>query len=543
MADGAALTGRERRHLEALRLFVGGRGNDAIPVMKEILAEHPRDVLLMQRLYFLYFWQGRSADMLEITTEVLPALEDDGYALGYHAFALEENRRFDEALPLAERALARNPRDAWAVHAIAHVHYERGDNRRGIESLPPQIHPCDHLGYFRNHLLWHLALLHLAEGDYERGGRLFESVFGRIPITIASDLQDSVALAWRLDLFGHPDPKRWTQLAEAARRWIDMPLLLFHDLHVGMALSAAGRLGGRGGAPRAAARAREEVEERHARRRWWCRCWRASTPSRGATTRRAWPGSSRWTRAWWRWAAATPSARSSTTRSWPRPCAAGCASRRWPSSSAASPSAPTPVTSGNTRARDELGRSRAGDGEPHRRGALSHRDAAGRGGRVMARGALVIRRGTERDVPTILKLIRGLAEYERLAHEMEATAARVRAHGFGRRRYFETIICRRGGKPVGFALYFFTYSTFLARPTLYLEDLFVLPEDRGTGAGKALLRALARIAVRRGCGRLEWAVLDWNRPAIGFYKRLGAKLRRQWILTRLTGTPLRRLAR
>ncbi len=161
----------------------------------------------------------------------------------------------------------------------------------------------------------------------------------------------------------------------------------------------------------------------------------------------------------------------------------------------------------------------------------------------MASRALVIRRGTERDVPTILKLIRGLAEYERLGHEMEATAARVRAHGFGRRRYFETIICRRGGKPVGFALYFFTYSTFLARPTLYLEDLFVLPEERGTGAGKALLRALARIAVRRGCGRLEWAVLDWNRPAIGFYKRLGAKLRRQWILTRLTGAPLRRLAR
>jgi GNAT superfamily N-acetyltransferase len=161
----------------------------------------------------------------------------------------------------------------------------------------------------------------------------------------------------------------------------------------------------------------------------------------------------------------------------------------------------------------------------------------------MARAALVIRRGTERDVPTILKLIRGLAEYERLAHEVEATTARVRAHGFGRRRYFETIICRRGGTPVGFALYFFTYSTFLARPTLYLEDLFVLPEERGTGAGKALLRALARIAVRRGCGRLEWAVLDWNRPAIRFYKRLGAKLRRQWILTRLTGAPLRRLAR
>jgi GNAT superfamily N-acetyltransferase len=161
----------------------------------------------------------------------------------------------------------------------------------------------------------------------------------------------------------------------------------------------------------------------------------------------------------------------------------------------------------------------------------------------MARARLVIRRGTARDVPTILRLIRGLAEYERLAHEVQASAARVRAHGFGRRRYFETLICRRAGRPVGFALYFFTYSTFLARPTLYLEDLFVLPEERGNGAGRALLRALARIAVRRGCGRLEWAVLDWNRPAIGFYKRLGAKLRREWVLTRLTGTPLRRLAR
>jgi GNAT superfamily N-acetyltransferase len=161
----------------------------------------------------------------------------------------------------------------------------------------------------------------------------------------------------------------------------------------------------------------------------------------------------------------------------------------------------------------------------------------------MARSRLVIRPGTRRDVPTILTLIRGLAEYERLAHEVEATRARVRAHGFGARRYFETLICRRGGRPIGFALYFFTYSTFLARPTLYLEDLFVLPEERGGGAGKALLRALARIAVRRGCGRLEWAVLDWNRPAIGFYKRLGARLRKEWILTRLTGTPLRRLAR
>jgi GNAT superfamily N-acetyltransferase len=156
---------------------------------------------------------------------------------------------------------------------------------------------------------------------------------------------------------------------------------------------------------------------------------------------------------------------------------------------------------------------------------------------------LTIRRGTRRDVPTILALIRGLAEYERLLPEMKATAARIRHHGFGRRPYFETLICRRGAHPVGFALYFFTYSTFLGRPSLYLEDLFVLPQERGNGAGKALLRALAKIAVKRRCGRMEWAVLDWNRPAIRFYERLGARLRKEWILTRITGAPLRRLAR
>ena len=121
-------------------------------------------------------------------------------------------------------------------------------------------------------------------------------------------------------------------------------------------------------------------------------------------------------------------------------------------------------------------------------------------------------------MPGILRLIRGLAEYERLSHQVEATAGRLRRHGFGRRRYFETLLCYRGRKLVGFALYVFTYSTFLARPTLYLEDLFVLPDERGNGAGRALLSALAAIAVRKQCGRMEWAVLDWNTPAIKFYE-------------------------
>jgi GNAT superfamily N-acetyltransferase len=161
----------------------------------------------------------------------------------------------------------------------------------------------------------------------------------------------------------------------------------------------------------------------------------------------------------------------------------------------------------------------------------------------MRRPGLRIHRATRRDAPTIVALIRGLAEYERLAHECEATARRIARDGFGRRRYFETLLCRRGGTAVGFALYFFTSSTFMARPTLYLEDLFVLPDERGQGAGRALFAALARIAVGKGCGRMEWAVLDWNTPSIRFYESLGARLRRDWILTRLTGPPLRRLGR
>jgi GNAT superfamily N-acetyltransferase len=159
---------------------------------------------------------------------------------------------------------------------------------------------------------------------------------------------------------------------------------------------------------------------------------------------------------------------------------------------------------------------------------------------TVPRAALTIRPGTSRDAATITAMIRGLADYERLPQQ--TTAGAIRRHGFGRRRHFETLICRLGGRPIGLALYSFTYSTFLARPTLWLEDLFVLPRARGQGAGLALLRALARIAVRRGCGRMEWTVLDWNRPAIRFYRGLDAELKREWILTRLTGEPRRRLA-
>lgn len=154
-----------------------------------------------------------------------------------------------------------------------------------------------------------------------------------------------------------------------------------------------------------------------------------------------------------------------------------------------------------------------------------------------------IRAGTVRDIPTIHAMLRGLAEYERLLDRFHATPASIRRDAFRGRRHFRTLICRHNGTPIGLAVYFFIYSTFMARPMLYVEDIFVLPRHRGMGAGQALLAELARIAVRNRCGRMDWTVLDWNTPAIRFYKRLGAELRRQWILTSLADGPLRRLAR
>ena len=128
------------------------------------------------------------------------------------------------------------------------------------------------------------------------------------------------------------------------------------------------------------------------------------------------------------------------------------------------------------------------------------------------------------DVPLLLTLIRALAEYERLSDQVSATEDRLRESLFGPRPAAEAVIGRLEGEPAGFALFFQSYSTFLGRPGIYLEDVFVKPEYRGRGLGAALLRHLARVAVERQCGRFEWAVLDWNAPAIGFYRKLGAEV-------------------
>ncbi len=159
-----------------------------------------------------------------------------------------------------------------------------------------------------------------------------------------------------------------------------------------------------------------------------------------------------------------------------------------------------------------------------------------------------IRFAERSDVPLVLEFVESLAEYEKLRHECVATEALLEESLFGAHPAAEVLLVfegsRAGGRatPVGFALFFHSYSTFLARPGIWLEDLFVVPEARGRGYGKALLGRLAELAGERGCGRLEWAVLDWNRPAIEFYESIGAEAQDEWTTYRITGDALRQLS-
>ena len=155
---------------------------------------------------------------------------------------------------------------------------------------------------------------------------------------------------------------------------------------------------------------------------------------------------------------------------------------------------------------------------------------------------LILRPAEPVDVPVLFRLIQALAEYEKLSHAVTGNADALSEHLFGSRPYVEAILAEYAGQAVGFALFFHNYSTFLTQPGIYLEDLFVLPEYRRQSIGKAILSYLATLAVKRGCGRLEWSVLDWNEPAIAFYRRMGASILEDWRICRVTGESLCQLA-
>jgi GNAT superfamily N-acetyltransferase len=155
---------------------------------------------------------------------------------------------------------------------------------------------------------------------------------------------------------------------------------------------------------------------------------------------------------------------------------------------------------------------------------------------------ILVRSASTEDVSLILSFINELAEYERLSHEVVATEDSLREWLFGNRPVAEVMIGESGGDPAGFALFFYNFSTFLGKPGIYMEDLYVRPEFRGRGIGRALLVHLAGLAKERGCGRLEWSVLDWNEPAIGFYRGIGASPVSGWTVYRVTGEALEELA-
>ncbi len=161
----------------------------------------------------------------------------------------------------------------------------------------------------------------------------------------------------------------------------------------------------------------------------------------------------------------------------------------------------------------------------------------------MRKAPFTLREAEPRDVSAIVSLIAALAEYEKQPEDCHADAGLLSEHLFGARRYAEAVLAEVDGEAVGFALFFHNYSTWLTRPGLYLEDLFVKPTFRGLGIGEALLTHLARLAVGRGCGRMEWSVLTWNEPAIGFYRSLGAVPMDGWQVYRLSGDALNRLGR
>ena len=155
---------------------------------------------------------------------------------------------------------------------------------------------------------------------------------------------------------------------------------------------------------------------------------------------------------------------------------------------------------------------------------------------------LKLRFATETDVPMVLSFIKKLAEYEKLLHEVVADEATLRASLFGQRRVAEVILAYYHNQPVGFALFFHNFSTFLGRPGIYVEDIYVDPDLRGKGIGRTMLAYLAQLARERSCGRLEWAVLDWNEPAINFYQKLGARPNDEWTTYRVVNESLQRLA-
>jgi tetratricopeptide (TPR) repeat protein len=238
----ADLTEREREVVQTLELWGNGRVREAIDRMQAALQARPREAILLQRLYFIYFVQGASEKLRDLPASVLRHYTDDSYVLGMYSFGLEETHDFGRAFELGQQALALNATDVWALHALAHAAYETGAFVTGVRLLEDGLQHCDDVGAFRNHILWHLALFLWEQGQYQRTLKLYHKEFADPAALLPPNFVDAVSLLWRLNLTGLPTPAEWQALTPSLESLRHVRTYLFNQMHIALGLTGAQRL-------------------------------------------------------------------------------------------------------------------------------------------------------------------------------------------------------------------------------------------------------------------------------------------------------------
>jgi tetratricopeptide (TPR) repeat protein len=237
-----ALTDREREVVAALDLWGNGQVREAISQMQTAISARPREIILLQRLYFIYFVQGASDKLRDLPAAVLRHYDNDSYILGMYSFGLEESREFARAFEAGQQALSLNPADVWALHALAHASSETGAFAAGVRLLEDGLQYCDHVGSFRHHMVWHLALFLWEQGQYRRTMQLYHEAFADPATLIPPHLVDTVSLLWRLNLTGHPTPEAWQALTPSPEALRQARTYLFNQMHIALGLTGARQL-------------------------------------------------------------------------------------------------------------------------------------------------------------------------------------------------------------------------------------------------------------------------------------------------------------
>ena len=236
------LTERERDVVETLDLWGNGRVREAMARMHAAIAARPHEIILLQRLYFIYFVQGASDQLRDLPAAVLRHYDNDAYVLGMYSFGLEETHDFAGAFETGQQALARNREDVWALHALAHASYETGAFIAGTRLLEDGLQHCDNVGTFRTHILWHLALFLWEQGKYQQTLTMYHEQFPDPTTLLPPNFVDSVSLLWRLNLTGQPTPEEWQALTPSLETLRQMRTYLFNQMHVALGLTGSRRL-------------------------------------------------------------------------------------------------------------------------------------------------------------------------------------------------------------------------------------------------------------------------------------------------------------